>query len=86
MSRDVTQRCERVRARFQAANNLACHGAYSSQLRAQRIVAHTHSDPQRCENPCAKIFGWAKTAVELGRRRLANNRSINTEILQLIYK
>jgi len=26
MSRDVRQRCQRVQARFQAANNLACHG------------------------------------------------------------
>ena len=30
--RDVTERCERIRARFRAANNLACHGTCGRRI------------------------------------------------------
>jgi len=45
MSHDVKLRCRRVRARFHAANNLACHGTYTSLLGGQRIATVTNSHP-----------------------------------------
>ena len=43
MSRDVRVRCERVRARFRAATNLACHGTYAD---CGSTSARTHDPPQ----------------------------------------
>ena len=61
MSRDVRMRCDRVRARFRAANNLACHGMYYTEQQSDvevvcwiRPVAD--SDPQQYY--CSVVGNW----------------------------
>ena len=46
MSHDVKLRCERIRSRFQAANNLACHGTSPSEVCGLQILPLADPGPR----------------------------------------
>jgi len=59
MSRDVRMRCDRVRARFRAANNLACHGMYYTEQQSDVEVGVLDPARRRLGSAAVLLFsGW----------------------------